>query len=58
MEHMPFGKYKGEEFVDIPSGYLTWILEQDDIVEKNPELIEAVEDMMAMRDRSDAHFYD
>lgn len=26
---MPFGKYKGENIGDIPTGYLTWLLEQD-----------------------------
>ena len=43
----------------IPSGYLTWLLEQDWMYEKrHEELLEAIEYEMAVRDRSDGHFYE
>ena len=54
-----FGKYKGKQVEEIPSHYLTWLLEQDWMYgEKHKELLEAIEYEMAVRDRSDAHFYD
>jgi putative quorum-sensing-regulated virulence factor len=38
---MPFGKYKGEEFEDIPPGYLHWCLDNMDNL--SDELREAIE---------------
>lgn len=53
-----FGRYKGSEIEEIPSGYLTWLQEQDWMHEDNKtELLEAVEYEMEVRDRSDAHFF-
>ena len=53
-----FGKYATQEIELIPSGYLTWLLEQDWMHEKkHEELLEAIEYEMAVRDRSDGHFY-
>uniref|UniRef100_A0A6M3M7U4 Quorum-sensing-regulated virulence factor n=1 Tax=viral metagenome TaxID=1070528 RepID=A0A6M3M7U4_9ZZZZ len=53
-----FGKYATKEIELIPSGYLTWLLEQDWMYEKkHEELLEAIEYEMAVRDRSDGHFY-
>jgi len=54
-----FGRYSGKEIGEIPSGYLTWLLEQDWMYEdKKAELLEAIEHEMTVRDRSYAHFYD
>jgi len=48
----------GNEIELIPSGYLTWLLEQDWMyTDAKAELLEAIEYEMAVRDRSDAHFY-
>lgn len=62
---MLFGKYGPKKFppngVDIcfiNSGYLKWLLEQDWFVEGYDKLFVAVEEELALRDRSDAHFYD
>lgn len=53
-----FGKYQSKQVEEIPSGYLTWLLEQDWMYgERNKKLLEAIEYEMAVRDRSDAHFY-
>lgn len=53
-----FGKYKTWELELIPSGYLAWLLEQDWMYEKrHEELLEAIEYEIAVRDRSDGHFY-
>jgi hypothetical protein len=29
MQTLPFGKYKGELFCDVPADYLQWLLKQD-----------------------------
>ena len=29
MDRMEFGKYRGEPIAQVPTGYLTWLLEQD-----------------------------
>lgn len=50
---MPWGKYIGELIDDVPRSYLNWLLEQPWIEEKrNEELLAAVEDQCAIRDRS------
>ena len=55
---MPFGKYLTKEIELVPSGYLSWLLEQDCMgEEENEDLLDAVEYEMAVRDRSDGHFY-
>jgi len=38
---MPFGKYKGEQLLDIPASYLEWIY---DNLELNGDLEQAVSD--------------
>lgn len=38
---MPFGKYKGEQLLDIPTSYLEWIY---DNLELNGDLEQAVSD--------------
>jgi len=51
--YMPWGKYQGTNIDDVPRSYLTWLLEQDWIYEdKHKELIEAIEEQLAIRDRS------
>lgn len=59
---LTFGKHRGKEIEDIPSGYLQWLLEtledDDKFNERNPGLYEAVEEEIEIRDRSDRHFYE
>ena len=56
---MPFGKYRGKELELVPSGYFSWLLEQDWVYQKrNDELLDAIDYEMAVRDRSDGHFYE
>ena len=53
---IPFGKYKGRTLDEIPSDYLRWVL--NDIDENQyPGLFEEIEEELAIRDRSYAHFY-
>ena len=56
---MPFGKYRGQDVGEVPSGYFEWLLEQEWFEEPRwADLREEVENEMEIRDRSDAHFYD
>lgn len=45
---MPFGKYKGQEVEDIPSGYLLYILENG--TDLPTSLINEMESQLAMRE--------
>lgn len=61
MTYIPFGKYgsgsaDAREPKEIPSGYLRWWLEQDNLVNDYPDLTEEIEEELEIRDRSDAHF--
>ncbi len=38
---MPFGKFKGEEIVNIDSGYLQWLLDNTDVREPLKAAVEA-----------------
>ena len=56
---LPFGKHRGKDIGEIPSNYLTWLLEQDWMEEDQyDDLFEEIAWEMATRERSDAHFYD
>jgi hypothetical protein len=56
-----FGAYIGQDLGEIPSDYLYWLietLEDDDRFNRQyPDLYEEVEEELATRDRSHAHFY-
>jgi uncharacterized protein (DUF3820 family) len=52
---MPWGKYQGEQIQDVPRRYLNWLLEQD-WIDEHEELVEAIEDQLAVRDRSYSKF--
>lgn len=56
--HITFGKHRGSTVAEIPSGYLHWMLETftDHDWEKYPDLLDAVEEEMARRDRSYSHW--
>jgi len=41
-EIMPFGKHKGENFSDIPSGYLKWVLNNTEISDKYKQKLRSV----------------
>lgn len=47
---MPWGKHKGEELDDIPTGYLTWLLSQTDIDNTNPELAQEAQNQLDARE--------
>ena len=43
---MPFGKYRGDDLMDLPEDYIEWVLENCDL---RPILQKALEDQLAMR---------
>ena len=54
--YMPhWSKYAGDEISDIKRSYLEFLLEQD-WIDKHPDLLEAIEDQLAIRDRSHLTF--
>ena len=61
---MPFGKFgtgsaDPRDVKDVPSDYLTWLLEQDWLEEKyGEELVEEIELVMAERDELDTHWHE
>lgn len=44
---MPFGKYKGEDFEDIPTAYLYWMAEN---LDSHPKLQEEAANQLKLRD--------
>lgn len=44
---MPFGKFRGKEFEDVPTDYLQWIAET---FENRPELQKEAEDQLKLRE--------
>lgn len=63
MGKMPFGKYRGRDVEDVPSGYLKWCLEQEWFVEgefvgEYVGLAKAVETEYEYRENWSKHFYD
>lgn len=56
---IPFGKYKGEDIRDVPSGYLDWLLENfDPKTEKEDNFLDAVLREYEWRDDNNGHFRD
>jgi len=47
--------HRGENIADVPRDYLEFLLEQD-WIDKHPNLVEAIEDQFAIRDRSHITF--
>lgn len=35
---MPFGKFQGKPLADLPTGYLDWLIGQDDFKRRDPDL--------------------
>lgn len=52
----PFGKYASKLIDEIGSGYLTWLIDQDWMEEKFPDLLEAVEAEIEWRTIHNQHF--
>ena len=50
-----WSKYRGEDISDVPRSYLGFLLEQD-WIDNHPELVEAIDDNLAIRDRSHITF--
>lgn len=49
---LPWGKYRGRDVSDVPSGYLLWLVEQSNIGE--PHLSEIREELAARLGMDDA----
>ena len=54
---MPFGKYRNISLEFINSGYLKWLSGEDWFVEKDTDLVLAVEKEIELRDADNSHFY-
>ena len=54
---MMFGKYERVELCFINSGYLKWLIGQDWFVNKDNDLVLAVEKELELRDMDSSHFY-
>lgn len=54
--YMPhWSKYAGDDIADVPRDYLDFLLERS-WIDKHPDLVEAIEDQVAIRDRSHMTF--
>ena len=58
MTTLPFGKHRGKDVDDCPSDYLRWLVKQDFVEDKYPEILKAAEDELKYRDTWRKHFYD
>lgn len=58
MSKLPFGKFKGREIEETPSGYLKWLVLQDWFEEQYTELLKEAEEELAFRDIWCKHFYE
>ena len=54
---MPFGKYVDQDIREIPSDYLSWLVDEDWFEEKFEDLYQRIEEELKIRDRSYGHFY-
>ena len=52
---MPFGKHKGENLYELPSGYLKWLAENCDW---NTEVQEEADEEFWHRDQSGTHIWE
>ena len=57
MSLMPFGRYQGDEVEEVPTDYLKWFINQDKIVEENPELADEIDRELQWRSSYNKHFY-
>jgi len=46
---MPFGKFKGERIENINSSYLTWLTENTEIADRNPEVYKEIQNQLKAR---------
>jgi uncharacterized protein (DUF3820 family) len=53
---MPFGKYRGQDIVDLPSSYLKWCCLQDWFEERYRGLLKAIDEELKFRDKRGCHF--
>ena len=51
---MPWGKYRGHEIEELPSGYLRWLATECD----NEEIAEEADEEWQHRERYNAHHYE
>ena len=50
-----WSKHSGKDISDVPRNYLDFLLEQD-WIDNHPDLVDAIEDQFAIRDRSHITF--
>lgn len=55
---MPFGKHRGVSLELINSNYLRWLIEEDWFIDRDDDLVVAVEEELKDRDKWDGHFYE
>jgi len=55
---MPFGKHRGVSLELINSNYLRWLIEEDWFIDRDDDLVVAVETELKERDKWDGHFYE
>ena len=51
---MPWGKYRGHEIEELPSGYLKWLATECD----NEEIAEEADEEWQHRERYNSHHYE
>ena len=55
---LPFGKFKGQSLAEIPSSYLSWLLEQDWFEDEYVSLFDDVQEENRWREETGSHFND
>jgi uncharacterized protein (DUF3820 family) len=53
---IPFGKYRGQDIVDVPSSYLKWCCLQDWFEERYRSLLKSIDEELKFRDKRGCHF--
>ena len=46
---MPFGKFKGQRIETINTAYLTWVTENTEIADRNPEVYKEIQNQLKAR---------